>query len=375
MRPYILLLSVTLFVAVPTKLLAQNVAKLTLSKGVVEAGDSVVIGLSVEPAPSYSGVIRIGFNPPNGSTNPPITSGVQIRQGEREVSLTLVVPADTLSGIYQLSYVQFGLSRTTDLTFAPTSLQVLAGKNLVGPKEAKVSLNLTQKQYLQTQSDELQHLREKVVARLSRDATRTPSTDSFLIQAIEEADRLLLQAKVGYVSLFSGSQNRIPPFFEDFDRNYRALIIDLRAESQRQSKRMLSDNGKLVLSALSAHTILYTQGSNQSSLSGSLPPNASTTIDWLTRNIRAYLKVAEDGSDEFSISFSSTPSGASISYMRTGEPYKDMADRTDINDLKFPLAMWTFKFSKPGCEPGFVRPDPYMEDAKSYEVRLGCRTK
>lgn len=111
-------------------------------------------------------------------------------------------------------------------------------------------------------------------------------------------------------------------------------------------------------------------------LEGSYPPVATAVLTWLTRNITAYLLIEKTGVDTFPLSLKSRPPGASISFTRTGEPYKDYSRPTDVLNIRFPIAMWTFKFVKAGCEPEFFHPDPYLEADPDGIVEFNrCKTK
>ena len=161
-----------------------------------------------------------------------------------------------------------------------------------------------------------------------------------------------------------------PIFFEDFDRQFQAFIIEARAPT---------DAGDEV-SRLSAAHFERIQFSNNETvtvrptpLGGSLGPYLSTLVELLTNLRDAYRMIADTGSDTFSISMKSTPQGATISYKRVGEEYQEYSSTTDVGQATFPYALWTFRFTIGHCEI-VKHPNPYIEKSPNLNVQMrNCR--
>lgn len=75
----------------------------------------------------------------------------------------------------------------------------------------------------------------------------------------------------------------------------------------------------------------------------------------------AYALVADKESLTFDLEVESTPPGATISYHRRGDPYKENPSPTNavINDL--PYAIWIVRFQMPGYQEKEIEHDPFRE--------------
>jgi hypothetical protein len=189
------------------------------------------------------------------------------------------------------------------------------------------------------------------------------------ITTLEFAQKELDRTHVQYSALIGKTLDPNPIFFQDFARRYEAALIELRAADLKASN-----------SASQPHIleVQFLKRENQDdprlNFHGSYPLEAERVVDMIEENIAAYKLVETTGSDSFTIHLGSIPSGASISYARIGEPFKDYSSQTDVV-ATFPLARWIFVFTKAGCKTVTRSPDPFIERNPDLTVELSCARK
>jgi len=90
----------------------------------------------------------------------------------------------------------------------------------------------------------------------------------------------------------------------------------------------------------------------------------------LEQNELAYIKVADTQSLTFDLTVASAPAGATVSYRRRGDPYRQNSDPTNTVIKSLPYAIWTVQFQKPGYRAEEREHDPFREPNHVLNVEL-----
>jgi len=233
------------------------------------------------------------------------------------------------------------------------------------------SISLDQKQILQNGAAKVDLILDQLAARVDERAAETRALRDYLATVATTARGALEQTRTQYrASLPVGKDE--PIFFEDFDRQFRVFIIEANAPTTASDDRVNHGSVGLLNVQLSNSESITVR---PSPLDGSVGPFVSTLVTLLTNLRDAYHKIADTGSDTFTMSLKSSPPGAAISYRRVGEKYQDYSKPTDVEQATFPYAMWTFRFVLGKCEV-VKYPNPYIETSPNLSVEMqNCSRK
>ena len=364
--------------------MSQDTSTGTLDRDTVTAGQEFHLKVRFSQAPSYQAQLRTWFNyrPTNGIPAPPFPIQIQCngtsQSNDVEADMNCLVPLDEDSGVFasQNSTLEVGPppggSRYRYIPFQVPSIQVtsIPDKN-VYPTSGTAAIRLDQKQILQNGAAKIDLFLDQLATKVDQHAAETRAFKMYLASVANDARDSLQDTRTQYrAGLQSGKEE--PIFFEDFDRQLRVFVIEASAPNT-SSNDGIGSGGALFLPVQlsSSETITVRPGP----FDGSIGPYLSTLVALLTNIRDAYRKVADTGSDSFTISLRSSPSGAAISYRRIGEQYQDYSRSTDVDQATFPYAMWTFRFKLGKCE--VVRfPNPYIETSPNLTVDMqNCTIK
>jgi hypothetical protein len=281
--------------------------------------------------------------------------------GKDQVTLNCEVPFDADAGVYSPQKLYLGpppggaRERSESASVPEIEILPVQDKN-VYPQSAVATVQMNQRQVLQDGAAKVQILLDEMSTRVDDQSAETPELRAYLASVASRAQSELEKSRIRYRSaLPAGSKE--PILFEDFERRYQAFLVengDFHEGPVRQSKLL---GGHVELAQLQTNqTVIVTPPK----LGSSVGPLVSKLAEILEDHVAAFLAIGESGSESFTISLRSSPSGASIEYKRIGEGYTLYSRPTDVEQVPLPYARWTFRFSIGTCQ--VVRtPDPFIE--------------
>lgn len=347
---------------------AQTAAALTLDKEVVKAGSSFVVTLTLDKAPSYDGNVDVVFS--EASYGLRFDGTVAIHAGQARATITVPVATDISGGVYTVPYVLFSAGQQHTIKVPHIEITVIPSPETVTPAAAALALSPTQEQFLNTRVKDLQSLLDELSATLAKNGSDEVAVRARAASLLETARKQLLKTAEDYKGIAGTELSHNPVFFDDFDRQYRAAIIDLNALGiSAAPPKSFGVQSRFTLTAYQAGT-----RHDNKSLVGSLAADLSVALSVVKNNVAAYSKIADSGSDRFKMTIRTIPSGATISYRRIGFDYADLSKQTDLVDEEFDFALWTFRIHKGNCEV-FRNPNPYLESNLDFSVNLTCDLK
>jgi hypothetical protein len=233
----------------------------------------------------------------------------------------------------------------------------------VYPSSGVATISLSQQQILHNASAKVISILDQLSTRTDQHAAETKDFRLYLVSVANTARDQLHKTRVQYLVSLPKEQKE-PIFFEDFDRRLQAFTM---ATTPTASYRQY-DSGP-------AH-LVFAQASRSESVivrpspvDGSLGPYLSNLVSILTELRDAYNVIADSGSDTFTISLRSSPPGATISYMRIGEPYQEYSKLTNVDQASFEYSMWSFKFTLGNCIV-VKHPNPYVEKSPNLNADM-----
>jgi hypothetical protein len=354
---------------------ASGNAGVTLSRASVKAGEKINMTLVLDSASSYEGSIQAIFS--NNSNG--LICNAPIRAGEKVFHCVMQTQMDSLGGVYQLAeLVIHHTTRSTSLKFDPISFELIPTSGLVDPTSVQVAIVPDLKQYMRTKAEDLQGISDELNKKLLVDKGSPDKQKNDLSDALTQADSTLLKTKAEYLLIVGKTVKTSPIFFDDFHRNYVSLEYSVRpVKSARQS--MLVDKGHVVFvqQKIQPKSATKTNGRKQKNQDSADAVLAliSSVLHLIKENIEAFNYFQNAISDMFTLDIASKPSGASISCSRIGELAEPLSSPTVVHDIKLPLALWTFQFTKKGCITLTEPFDPYIDAIKILSVDLTCKGK
>jgi len=226
------------------------------------------------------------------------------------------------------------------------------------PTQAKVELNVSQRQFLEAKAHELDRLLVRLANGIELYPSTTESQKQFLVSIIESAQLALNDSEGEYRKQILKPGQAIPVFFEDFREHYSDLEIEIKAR-------------KIVGESIAPHlelTQLKKRPKSQSPAkpSTTLTPDAAAASHLMEDNAKAYRYVEETGGAIFTTALLSIPAGARVAYRRTTQPdFTDYPTPTDVTIATFPMAYLLFRFHKENCgEDQYLRINPW-DDPKA----------
>ena len=362
---------------------SQDTPSATPDRDSVTAGQAFHLKVRLIEPPSYQASLRawFDFSPTPGTPSPKaplqIQCGGTSQADNSEADLTCSVPIDEDSGTFNVEpQIQLGPppggARVREIPIQATSIRVTSvPDNNVYPTSAAAKISLDQKQILQKGAAKFDSLLDQMGTRVDLNAAETHAFKQYLALVTNMAIDSLQQTRAEYVAALPEGKEE-PIFFEDFDRQLRAFVIEANAPAISSNTGSSNNRPQFLRVQLSNGASVIVR---PSPLDGSMGPYLSTLVALLTNIRDAYRKIAETGSDSFTISLQSSPPGATISYRRVGEKYQDYTKPTDVAQANFPYAMWTFQFTLGTCVV-VKYPNPYIETSPNLNVDMqNCTQK
>lgn len=343
------------------------------------AGDSIKLTLTLDVPPSEDLGVRATFA---CNAEYAFGSDLAFKAGTTTQSVQIDIPKYSITGDYVLREVELEVPvNWIHIPVNPMTVHVTAlPDKVVLPTKVSATLEADQRQFIRTQTEPLIHIRQTLIGQLSRDATDTPNLRADLIDSVSAADDLIPATRDKYLALYKESPILEPVLFDDFDRRYKQILVQLRSPTWPNAP--LSDersqSGRFVLAQLQTRKPPTNPPDEDWSKNGELavyPPDAEVVLTLIRFNIRAYEMIGQSGVDTFAMRLASHPIGATVFYRRIGEGYQQLSKRTNIDSVIFPYAMWTFKFELEGCDSLTEDANPYIEEHPDMDVELKCRKK
>lgn len=376
------LLAILALVSHVSVIRAQEIPTVTLDRAKITAGQTLKLTVTFPEAPSYAAPVLIYFScrringaVPQDTPNEINCSGTG-QAGSRNVNVSCQIPFDQGGGVYQLEQFRLGPppggSHWRFLKISVPDFEVIPAEDKnVYPTTATASISLDQKQVLQNGAMKVDTLLEQLDTKVEGNAAETKNLKTYLSRMATTAKGELEDVRGQYRQTLPTGKAE-PIFFEDFDRQFTAFIVDVRAPKSANLQEQNLNSAHLLHIQLSSNQTVIV---HPTPLDGSLGPYVSNLAQLLVNLRDAFNMIAGTGSDTFTISLRSTPPGAAISYRRIGEDYQDYSSPTDVDQATFPYAMWTFRFSMNHCEV-IKKPNPYIERSPNLTVSmLGCEKR
>jgi hypothetical protein len=364
-------------IAPPLVILAQEIPIGTLDRDRITAGKTFHLTVRLSEPPNYSSHVQqvFTYKSVNGIPSPQqpviISCDGETKPASRDVELQCSVPTDADGGIYEAQRL-FGLwpppgaSRQREFKIQVPDIEVVPVPDTnVYPTTAVATISLDQKQILHNGAEKIGFILDQLNTKVDERSAETRVFRTYLSGVAGTARAELQKIRTQYEGALDKGKPE-PIFFEDFDRQFQAFIIEANAppigsnvfdqpQSAHLERVQLSDGQSVIV--------------RPTPFDGALGPYLTMLVNLLV-NLRDGLRmIADAGSDTFTISLKSTPPGAAISYRRVGEKYQDYSSATDVEQASFPYAMWTFRFTIGHCE--VVRfPNPYIEKSPNLNVSM-----
>ena len=362
---------------------AQEIGVGSLDHDRITAGQTFQLTVTFPTAPTYQGyaVVLFDYKPVNGIVPPqsPIEFGCRgdTRLASREVVLSCSVPIDTDGGTYEVrNPLQLGpppgATRIKYVKVKVPDIDVMPVQDTnVYPTTAAGTISLDQQQILQSGAAKIEVLLDQLNTRVDHSAAETSDLKVYLSKLAKTSQGELEKSRSAFRATLPKDAPE-PIFFEDFDRQYAALIVEINAPQNTGIEMHPTGVPRLQMIQLSTNQTVTVRPPQ---FGGSLGPLVSKLAELMGDHVAAFLRVADSKSTSFTISLRSTPPGASISYKRIGESYQDYSTPTDVDQATFPYALWTFRFTMGHCEV-VKHPNPYIEKSPNLNaVMQNCPKK
>ncbi|HEY1804630.1 MAG TPA: hypothetical protein VGG45_09115 [Terracidiphilus sp.] len=354
---------------------AQETSAGSLDRDKVTAGQAFHLKVILSPAPSYQAHVATSFHYKHieGIPDPPspiqITCQAEDAVGDAAVDLSCPVPIDADSGVYMNGtslriWPAPGASRVRDIPLKVDDIEIVSVPDTnVYAGSAVATISLSQKQILVNAAAKVTFILDQLSTRADLHAAETKGFRQYLVSVADTARDELAKTRARYRDSLSKGQTE-PIFLEDFDRQLQAFTMATTPTAS--IRRLDSRSAHLVLAQLSTSESVTVR---PSPVDGSLGPYLSNLVSILTNLRDAYNVLADSRSDTFTISLRSSPPGATISYMRIGEPYQEYTKKTNVDEATFDYSMWTFKFTLGHCVV-VKHPNPYIEKSPNLTVDM-----
>jgi hypothetical protein len=376
--PFVLLQAIHAQTVTPTLSDSVN-ASATLDKAIFNAGEMIPLKIHLGiPAPRD---LKANAETRCGEW---IEFSGTARKGDEEIDLQ--APTDKLSQGGECTLNEFVIAPppqsgqaavvlATTIKFPkPIQFQILGVPRVSETIDSNISaeLNLSERQYLRSRSVAVKSYRESVTSFLDRNANESVALDSFLLQTLVSARDDLLRTRQVFTARYR-PKGGYPVFFDDLERRYDALIVDIRTHRAKLSSVELVPHLLRVQELKTRPRPLGAEPSMPSpSLAGTYPPDANETLSLLGWNLDVYLMMANSGKEVFELTIVSLPPDATVAVKRIGVEYITLGQKTTISKAKFDFAIWTFKFIKANCKDYIRDFDPIHDTSPDLEVELDC---
>lgn len=351
-------------------------AQITLTTAVVTAGQHVDIPVDLGVPVACDSTVLVWFSPkaPGG---PELEVAGGIVKGHSSVTIRGDIPMDQPGGDYTSTRAVLqpcpGYSYGKQLKTTSSTLTVKPIPDTIQyPTTAVVKLSLTESQFLDTKTAELNELRNKLENGLADNASNTLVLNAFLTGIVTDALKDLRQAEDQYDHEILKGNGPLPPFFGDFRSRYEKLLSELAAfpKSNRAASDFSHPASLVYVQELKKRDDTPPPGGEWSAI-------ANDVWHAIKEQIAAYVHVRSTGRVTFKAVLLSFPIGARVQYKRVYEDvYLDYSSPTDVSNAEFDLVRWEFKFLKEGCKDQHIQINPYEEkEPVTISVELNCKKR
>jgi len=365
-------------------LVAQDISSGTLDRDKVIAGQTFQLTVTLPVALNYAPQFvyqNFNYKPVQGIASPQSPVGIlcsgQPKAGDLVIEMKCQVPIDADGGIYSaLSEFRLGprpgATREKDFKIQVADIEVVPVQDTtVYPSSAVATISLDQKQILQNGAEKIEALLDQLNTRVDGHAAETKDLKTYLSKMAMAAENELQKTRNKY-QLSTPKEKVEPIFFVDFDRHFKAYIVEVNAPPTANVEPTFRGAARVMRVQLPRNESVIVR---PTPLDGSIGPYVATLTNLLASLRDGLNRISESQSDSFTISLKSTPPGATVSYKRVGEQYQDYSSPTDIDQAVFPYAFWTFRFKLGRCEV-VKNPNPYIEKSPNLNPQmLNCQTK
>jgi hypothetical protein len=325
---------------------------------IVQAGETANLVITLDRAPNFEGSIQITI------IGPAITYGygVTTKPGERVYQAPFAVPPAAPPGTWTVSKITFtGGGQPVELAFKGLSFKVIPKPGLVFPSSAEVTINPSQTQLLRREAARLQQRIQDLKANLTKQANPAGSGVVELLRAnTKEAFQALEETQSTFHKL-AGPESQAGAaeiFFGDLRKSYEDVLLDLERERTRPSL-----GGSLGWPFLMVTTWTPTPQTRY-------PVLAQAVFRAFEQNELAYKIVSDSGTLVFDLDVSSSPTGATVSYRRRGDHYRQNVNPTNTVIKELPYAIWQVRFQKQGYREEEREHDPFRDPNHFVHVEL-----
>ncbi len=334
-------------------------AKVTTPRS-VKAGETFSVHVELDRAPNIPrGYVNVGFS--NEQHQVGVGNGIATTPDKKSYDISIEIPIDAPEGIYTLSSITVGSAdgmHHAALKFERQSFAVIQPGSFSLPTEAKVTINLSQKQLLRSAAIAVQRKIETLkatLATLKEDSSRVPG---LLRQNVLDADKALSMTEKEFMDLTTTSAERANAnvFFEDLHRTYELTLRQLQVTLYRES-------------AILPVTFQRSAKTQDEALE-------SVVLRAFEHNELAYDVVADTQSLTFDLDVRTVPEGAEVSYGKRGDSsFTPLQDETNSVIKALPYAIWLVRFVKEGYAPVQREHNPFTDKNHVLAVELTPRNK
>jgi hypothetical protein len=349
--------SLTLLIALVCSLaLAQETATIR-GPDIVKAGEQVKLDISVDQAPNFEGSgVQIFVTGPGSYS---VNFSCALPPGEKVCHSGFRFPADVPSGTAYVSLAFYTGSRQIELPSNKLPIQVVSNPGLIFPTRAEVLVNPSQTQLLRREAARLQEQLQTLKATVANaeSASRRDTTKILGAKVLEELNYIETTG-AKFRDLGEKSQSEAAQaFFDDLRIGYTELLHEL--DQDGRTTQVTPVTGKSP----------FQEGSS-SKKRGMYSLAAQAVFRVFEVNELAYNLVADTASLTFNLEVNSTPQGATISYRRRGDPYKQHSSPTNSILRSLPLAIWIVRFQEQGYRDLEVEFNPFVEPNRVITASL-----
>jgi hypothetical protein len=332
------------------------VARVNTESSEIKAGEPFDFTVDLDPAPNIeTGSVQFTISGP--TPNETFGSGCYQVSGDKpshyRCRFTTAMTAS--GGLWQVKEIHF-LEGVTNvpLKFTPVSFSVIANSGIILPKNAKVSVNVSQVQLLRRAAgklrDQIQFI--KVAVKEREKIGTQEQLRALLHNSLVESLDALTETRKQFASLAADKVQsaNADVFFDDLSHAYNTALSRLKSVQASGPHLVSASDQKRGIDA---------------------EPLLSLTLRPMEQNELAYNTVAAQGSLTFDLEADSTPEGAAVTYSRKGDnkptPNPDPT-RATIHSL--PYAIWIIHFEKPKYKSEEREHDPFREPNHVVHVDL-----
>jgi hypothetical protein len=296
----------------------------------VKAGETADIQVHLDKAPNFErGEIQVSVTGPDNS-RATLTSKLKTSPGVSDYHISVSVPASVPGGTWTVSKVIFWTGAQEIPIASNIRFEVLANPNIVLPTSGQVTLILSQAQLLRAEAAKLRFRLEVLKSNLALH----PRT--LAAETVAETLRKNIDQELGFLAETEARFVALEPPPKQVDGAASVFFDDLRVRYEESKSQLKERAAKLEASSSFRWTLLaMRQGPAEQSR---YPVLAQAVFRAFEQNEVAYVTVANAGALTFDLDVSSIPEGATISYRRRGDSYRQHPDQTNSVIRALPYA-------------------------------------